>query len=92
MGFIVGSQQKQARQRAEDSINNTARRSNAAWFCCESTICSALRQNGLDLDNASILLSGCLKALSIKYPSNRRFYIINAQYSLFFKQIVQNTT
>ncbi|MBR3481416.1 MAG: type II toxin-antitoxin system RelE/ParE family toxin, partial [Neisseriaceae bacterium] len=27
-----------ARQRAEDSINNTARRSNAAWFCCESTI------------------------------------------------------
>ncbi|MBR0129516.1 MAG: hypothetical protein IJM09_06850 [Neisseriaceae bacterium] len=35
---IVGSQQKQARQRAEDSINNTARRSNAAWFCCESTI------------------------------------------------------
>ncbi|MBQ9184124.1 MAG: hypothetical protein IJ143_10190, partial [Neisseriaceae bacterium] len=38
--FIVGSQQKQARQRAEDSINNTARRSNAAWFCCESTITS----------------------------------------------------
>ena len=28
--YIVGSQQKQARQRAEDSINNTARRSNAA--------------------------------------------------------------
>ena len=37
---IVGSQQKQARQQAADNINNTARRSNAAWFCCESTIIS----------------------------------------------------
>ena len=35
---IVGSDQKQTRQRAEDSIDNTARRSNEVWFGYEPTI------------------------------------------------------
>ena len=71
--FIVVSEQKQTKRQVADSINNTARRANAVWFCSETTIFSG----SLKLDLDKVILYSIIQSYLMPQEKRNKMQQVN---------------